>query len=189
MVNFSGPCSNTTVIEFPFEADCCDWFNVYEYCIHCVHKKLMWHSLGGGANQSEFRLVHPFWFHETKRGEPVGICLFLKSGWTSRKITCFWKSGRTSRKIFRIGLSRPFCQTQFYGKMRRAGRKRGAPRPAKVFWKKCTRKKRKAEHGTCEVFRFFRVLRPKTTELTVKMKWKKYFEKPKCSWTKIKDLR
>jgi hypothetical protein len=31
----------------------------------------------------------PFLFHETKRGEPFGICLFLKSGRTIRKFVCF----------------------------------------------------------------------------------------------------
>ncbi|CBY31919.1 unnamed protein product [Oikopleura dioica] len=30
----------------------------------------------------------------------------------------------------------------------------------------CTRKSRKDEHGTCEIFRFFRVLRLKTIYLT-----------------------
>ena len=60
---------------------------------------------GGGANQSEVRLVRPFLFHETKRGEPVGICLFLMSGRTSRKFVCFWKSGRTSRKFVHFSMS------------------------------------------------------------------------------------
>ena len=35
---------------------------------------------GGGANFSEFRKIQHFSFHETKRGEFFGICLFLKVG-------------------------------------------------------------------------------------------------------------
>jgi len=51
--------------------------------------------------------------------------------------------------------------------MRRAGCEKRAPRPAEIIWKKCTRKSWKDEHGTCEVFRFFRVLRLKTIYLTL----------------------
>ena len=51
--------------------------------------------------------------------------------------------------------------------MRRAGCEKRAPRPAEIIWKECTRKSRKDEHGTCEVFRFFRVLRLKTIFLTL----------------------
>jgi hypothetical protein len=40
-------------------------------------------------SEGENHLELPFLFHETKRGELVGICLFIKSGRTLRKIRGF----------------------------------------------------------------------------------------------------
>ena len=49
------------------------------------------------------------------------------------------------------------------GELRTVFSKGRAPHPAEIYWKKCTRKVRKGERGTRELFRIFRVLRQEIT--------------------------
>ena len=56
---------------------------------------------GGGANFSEFRKIQHFSFHETKRGEFFGICLFLKVG-------------ANFSEIFKIFYTILYPKTEFY---------------------------------------------------------------------------
>ena len=68
------------------------------------------------------------------------------------------------RSIFKIFVQRKlrFRTTKLSsGELRTVFSKGRAPHPAEIYWKKCTRKVRKGERGTRELFRIFRVLCPK----------------------------
>jgi hypothetical protein len=49
-------------------------------------------------------MVRPFLFHETKRGEPFGICLFLKSGRTIRNLFVFKVGANHSENFWNLTL-------------------------------------------------------------------------------------